>query len=264
MVGAWCFLDAYGPHELAGSPGMRVGPHPHIGLQTVTWLLAGEVVHRDSLGSDQLIRPGQLNLMTAGRGVAHAEQTPASYRGEIHLVQLWVAQPDATRFAAPAFEHHGELPHLELDNATATVLIGDFGGATSPARRDTDHFGADLALRAGSTTLPLRPDCEHALLVLEGDIAIGAKRIGPDELAYIGTGRDALEIVTSAPARMLLLGGMPFEARPFMWWNFVARSRDEVDDAVRDWNGGDDRFGRVDSPLARIDSPAPPWTSNRS
>jgi redox-sensitive bicupin YhaK (pirin superfamily) len=132
-VGPWCFLD-HAPEALvdARRAGMRVGPHPHIGLQTVTWLLDGEVVHRDSIGSEQSIRPGQLNLMSAGRGVVHAEETPASYRGRLHGVQLWVAQPERTRHGPPAFEHHGELPRVELDNAIATVIVGAFAGTPSP------------------------------------------------------------------------------------------------------------------------------------
>src|SRR4051812_47074045 len=145
-VGAWCFVDQMGPGKVTAARGLDIGPHPHIGLQTVTWLLLGEVLHRDSLGSEQLIRPGQLNLMTAGSGVSHAEETAGVYEGEIHGLQLWVAQPEATRNGPPAFEHHAELPQTEIDRAVATVLAGDLDGASSPARRDTDHVGIDLAL----------------------------------------------------------------------------------------------------------------------
>ncbi len=139
-VGAWCFADHVGPVLTQGVGALGIGPHPHMGLQTVTWLVSGELLHLDSLGSEQLIRPGQLNLMTAGHGVAHAEEDPGRAT-ELHAVQLWVAQPESTRDGAPAFEHHGELPRFGLDGGDATVLIGEFGGLTSPARRDTDHMG---------------------------------------------------------------------------------------------------------------------------
>ncbi len=147
-VGAWCFVDHAGPARVSETVTYDVAPHPHMGLQTVTWLLAGEVVHRDSLGSEQVIRPGQLNLMTAGHGVAHSEEHTGAYRGDLHGVQLWVAQPSSTRHGAPAFEHHPELPKLALGpETTATVLVGELAGTASPARRDTDHLGTDLDLR---------------------------------------------------------------------------------------------------------------------
>lgn len=163
-VGAWCFVDHMGPAAIDDTHGLDVAPHPHIGLQTVTWLLEGEAVHRDSLGTEQVITPGQLNLMTAGRGVSHCEEGTGCYNGELQGLQLWVVQPSATRDGAPAFEHHGDLPRVEFDNGIATVLVGGLDGATSPARRDTDHVGVDLALRTGTTTVPIRPDYEHAFL----------------------------------------------------------------------------------------------------
>src|SRR3954454_13403836 len=145
-VGAWCFADQIGPGSVTDTDGLDIGPHPHIGLQTVTWLLRGEILHRDSVGSEQLIRPGQLNLMTAGHGVSHSEETAGVYAGDLHGVQLWVAQPSTTRDARPAFEHHAELPRTEIGSAVATVLIGDFGDVRSPARRDTELVGVDLLL----------------------------------------------------------------------------------------------------------------------
>ena len=262
-VGAWCFLD-HAPERLVdGGPGMQVGPHPHIGLQTVTWLLDGEVIHRDSLGSEQSIRPGQLNLMSAGRGVAHAEQTPRRYRGALHGVQLWIAQPDRTRNEPPAFEHHAELPQVELGAGVGTVLVGSVSGAQSPARRDTELVGMDLALRPGRTTVPVRADLEHAVVVLDGAVAIDEHVIGADQLAYLGRGRDEIVVVATAPARALLVGGEPFEARPLMWWNFVARDREEIDTAYAAWQSRSERFGHVDSDLARIEAPRPPWIGER-
>jgi quercetin 2,3-dioxygenase len=259
-VGAWCFLDhAPALGDSAVAAGAQIGPHPHVGLQTVTWVLSGEVVHTDSLGSEQPIRPGELNLMTAGAGVAHAEQSPGGRPpGDLHLVQLWVAQPDATRNGAPAFEHHDAVPEVELPGCRGRVLVGGFGDTTSPARVDTDHFGADLVVD-GRATVPLRRAHEHALVVLSGRVLVDGAAIAPDVLAYLGEGRDELVIEADGSARMLLLGGAPFEARPLMWWNFVARTHDEIDAAYRDWQRGAPRFGAVQSELATVPAPTPPW-----
>jgi redox-sensitive bicupin YhaK (pirin superfamily) len=259
-VGPWCFLD-HAPETLVGDHrrGMQVGPHPHIGLQTVTWLLAGEVVHRDSIGSEQAIRPGQLNLMSAGRGVVHAEETPRTYHGVLHGVQLWVAQPERTRHGPPAFEHHGELPQVELGTATATVFVGDVAGAVSPARRDSESVGVDLAMRPGRTVVPVSATHEHALVVLDGTVAIDEHVVAADQLAYLGSGRSELAFTVTSASTALLIGGEPFETRPLMWWNFVARSREEVDTAYADWQSGGDRFGAVASALAAIPAPSPLW-----
>jgi len=153
-VGAWCFVDHFGPADVAEAS-MLVGPHPHLGLHTVTWVLDGEVVHHDSLGSEQLIKPGQLNLMTAGRGVAHAEETPPGATGALHGLQLWVAQPDATRSGPAAFEHHSALPEAEVGPVVATVLVGELAGVRSPARADSPLVGADL-LASEWKYLPVR------------------------------------------------------------------------------------------------------------
>jgi quercetin 2,3-dioxygenase len=260
-VGAWCFLDHAPEVVVDGGRGMQVGPHPHIGLHTVTWLLAGEVLHRDSLGSEQLIKPGQLNLMSAGRGVVHAEETPRTYHGALHGVQLWVAQPDRTRHGPPAFEHHLELPQVELATATATVIVGSLTGAESPARRDTELVGIDLALRPGRAVVPVESTREHAVVVLDGTVGIDEHVVGADQLAYLGTNRDEIAITTAAPARALLVGGEPFEARPLMWWNFVARDREEIDAAYADWQSGGERFGPVASSLELIPAPPPLWRS---
>lgn len=260
-VGAWCFADHFGP---AGPPAsMQVGPHPHIGLQTVTWLVEGEVLHRDSLGSEQLIRPGQLNLMTAGDGVAHSEeQSPAADR--VHGIQLWVAQPDATRHGEAAFEHHAALPTLEVDGAVVTVLVGALAGERSPARTDTPLVGAELATVGGRVVLPLEHGFEHALVVLEGTVTVGDTAVPPGVLAYLGEGRDELALDAGGAARVVLLGGEPFGEQIVMGWNFVGRSRDEVDRAGRDWNAGHERFGPpVASPLERIPAPPPPGGARR-
>jgi redox-sensitive bicupin YhaK (pirin superfamily) len=258
-VGAWCFADHFGPLDATEGSGIDVGPHPHMGLQTVTWLLEGEVLHRDSLGSEQVIRPGQLNLMTAGHGVAHSEETTGSYRGPLHGIQLWVAQPSTTRDGPPAFEHHAVLPEVELGGGNATVLVGELDGVASPARRDTDHLGVDLRLFGGRTTVPLRPGFEHALIVTDAAVSVDGRTITPGQLADLGAGRGEIVVTTRGPARALLLGGTPFPERLLMWWNFVARTRDEVESGYRDWAAGGSRFGSVASPLSRIEVEHPTW-----
>jgi len=265
-VGAWCFADHMGPAEVTEDHGVDIGPHPHIGLQTVTWLVAGELLHHDSLGSEQQIRPGQLNLMTAGHGIAHAEEPTGRYRGPLHGIQLWVAQPERTRHGPPAFEHHAELPHLELGAGNeATVLLGAVGDTRSPARQDTDGVGAELALRAGtSAEVPLVAAFEHALVVLAGSVTVDGVTVTPGHLAYLGEQRDelALHAAPDEDTRLLLLGGVPFEAPISMWWNFVARTHDEIDAARDAWEADDgERFGPVTSHLARVPAPPTPWRS---
>jgi redox-sensitive bicupin YhaK (pirin superfamily) len=264
-VGAWCFADHIGPVGVTDPADAGIGPHPHIGLQTVTWLLDGELRHIDSVGSDQVIVPGQLNLMSAGNGVAHAEEWRGG-QGRYHGIQLWVAQPEATRHRAPAFEHHATLPRVEFDHATASVLVGTLGNGTSPARRDTDHVGAELRLRAGSTTVPVHPSHEHALIVLEGRVQIEATArvagatVEPGRLAYLEPGCDEVVLRVDDSAVAMLIGGLPFEARVSMWWNFVGRNHDEITVAQRDWNARDtDRFGAISSSLQRIAAPQVPW-----
>ncbi len=257
MIGAWCFIDHMGP-AIVDERGLGVAPHPHIGLQTVTWLLAGEALHRDSLGTEQVIAPGQLNLMTAGHGVSHSEEG-TSYLGQLHGVQLWVAQPDHSRHQAAAFEHHAELSKVELDHAVATVVIGELAGVISPARRDTDHAGIDLDLRPGRTTIPLRPDYEHGLVVLTGACTIDGANVTPGHLAYLGVGRDEITLTTDEPTRALLVGGVPFDEAVLMWWNYVARTRDEITTAHHDWTQQAARFGHVDSQLPRYEIGPPPW-----
>ena len=257
-VGAWCFADHMGPADVDG-PG--IGPHPHTGLHTVTWLLEGEALHRDSLGSEQPIRPGQLNLMTAGNGVAHAEESTGRGSRRLHGVQLWVAQPSGTRAGAAGFEHHAVLPLVEAAGGVATVLMGSLGGAESPARRDTPLVAADLALHGGAASWPLEAAYEHALLVLSGAVGVDGVVVEPGSLAYLGAGRDEVGLDALGPARVLLLGGEPFGEDLVMWWNFVARSRAEVTEAWRSWQAADDRFGRVTSSLPRTPVGPPPWAA---
>lgn len=258
-VGAWCFVDHMGPMSLTPDRSIDVAPHPHMGLQTVTWLFAGEFLHRDSLGSEQLIRAGQLNLMTSGHGVAHSEENPGLRSGEMHGMQLWVAQPSTTRDGGAEFEHFDTMPTIETSNLSATVLVGSFAETSSPARRDSALVGVELNLHGGPVTVALEPNCEYALIVANGSVLVDGTVVQPGALAYLGAGRDECRFDSNAPSRAMLIGGVPFDERLFMWWNFVARSQDEISDAWRAWAAGDDRFGRVASPFARIEVSPPPW-----
>jgi redox-sensitive bicupin YhaK (pirin superfamily) len=235
MVGAWCFVDRYGPLDVAGQVGMRVPPHPHTGLQTVSWLLAGDVLHRDSIGSEQLIRPGQLNLMTAGRGIAHSEESPAGHGPVLDGVQLWVALPAAERDTVPGFGHHADLPVLTYPGGEAIVIMGELDRTASDARTFTPIVGAQLRLD-GDLTIPLRPDFEYAVLVLDGSATIDGRELTDGPLLYLGTGRDQLMLTGRATA--LLLGGEPFDERIVMWWNFVGGDHDDIAAARAGWADG--------------------------
>lgn len=262
-IGAWCFVDHFGPSEPEAADGLSVGPHPHCGLSTVTWLIRGSAVHTDSLGSEQPIRPGQLNLMTAGHGISHAEQTPTGERGDLHGVQFWVAQPEATRHGPAAFEHHAELPTVGVGDWRATVLLGSFGGERSPARADTPLVGVEFVAateRAATGTVELDPAFEHGIVVIEGQLELEGTSVGVGQLAYVPVGTAGVTLRADGAARWLVLGGEPFEAPVQMWWNFVGRTRDEMTTAVADWNEGSDRFGSTHSELARIAAPPTPWS----
>lgn len=262
LVGAWCFVDHYGPDDIAIGPGMQVPPHPHMGLQTVSWLLDGEVHHRDSLGSDQLIRPADLGLMTSGQAIAHAEQSPADHPARLHGVQLWVALPDADRGVTPAWAHHDALPVITDSGMATTVIMGSLAGAVSPGHVYSPLVGADIALEPGAEALlPLEPDFEHAVLAMSGALEVDGVHVAPGAMLYLGCGRRDLRLRSGPGARALLLGGEPFDEQIVMWWNFVARSSEEIADARAAWADGD-RFGVVTGydgdPL-----PAPPLPPGR-
>ncbi|MEU6849441.1 pirin family protein [Actinacidiphila alni] len=246
MVGAWCFVDHYGPDDIAQEPGMQVPPHPHIGLQTVSWLHDGEVLHRDSLGSLQTVRPRELGLMTSGRAIAHSEESPRDHARLLHGAQLWVALPDASRHIAPAFEHHPVLPEITGGGGLhATVILGDLDGAASPGTTHTPLVGADLTLAPGTDTrLPLRPDFEYAVLTMSGESHVDGVPLAPGSLLYLGCGRRDLPLRADTSASLMLLGGEPFEEQIVMWWNFVARTGDEIAEARTAWQSGT-RFGEV-------------------
>jgi quercetin 2,3-dioxygenase len=245
MVGPWCFLDHYGPLTFDAGKPMDIGPHPHIGLQTVTWLIEGEALHKDSLGTERLIRPGQLNLMTAGSGISHAEETPGRHSGRIHGLQFWVALPETRRHGAPAFDHYAELPVVVLGACRAVVLMGALDGVQSPARSYSPMIGADVVtIGDGAVRVPLDPRFEHAIMSVEGRVAIDDRGLEPSTLYYLGTGRHEVILAVTAESRLALLGGEPFGERILMWWNFVARTQEEIAQARRDWEQGD-RFGSV-------------------
>ena len=264
-VGAWCFVDHYGPMSVDGVTGMRVPPHPHIGLQTVTWLISGNVLHRDSLGSEQMIRPGQLNLMTAGRGIAHSEESPAEHDPSLHGVQLWVALPDASRHTEPAFAHHAELPAAGIGGFEVTVFAGSLGGARSPARMFSEIVGAELAAhRDASASIPLAASHEHVIFVATGSARVDrtpdATVLRPGQLLYLDAGLEQVGVSAAAGTRLFLLGGVPLGEPLVMWWNLVARTPGEIEAAVADWRQGP--FGTVagyhGEPL-----PAPPLVAIR-
>jgi redox-sensitive bicupin YhaK (pirin superfamily) len=258
MVGAWCFLDRFGPTDVTPQRTMTVGPHPHIGLHTVTWLLSGQVLHSDSLGNQQPIRPGQLNLMTSGHGIAHAEDARDAPPGLMDGVQLWVAQPEATRHDPPSFAHHAGLPVLDLPGAKATVLVGEFAGSRSPARTDSPLVGVDIA-GSGRLDLPLEHSFEHALAVLHGGARIADSLALPNQLMYFGVGRDGVQLDLMENSRVLLLGGHPFTEEILMWWNFVARDHSELEQAYAEWEASSERFPTVTSTLGCIGAPRPYW-----
>ena len=257
MVGAWCFLDHAGPLDYAPGEGLAVGPHPHIGLQTFTWMIEGEIEHLDSLGYRQMLRPGQVNLMTAGRGISHAEVSPTDRAGRVHTAQLWIALPDQARHIEPSFEHHPQLPQVQCDGFTCTVLVGEALGEVAPPRVYSPMVGIDTRCEAAArTSLPLEPSFEHALMCLEGAVDVAGQRIVPGQLLYLGMQREALDIASDAPMRLLLIGGEPFGEEVLLWWNFVARTQEELQEATREWNSGD-AFGEVaGTDLPRLRAPA--------
>ncbi|MEO6887250.1 MAG: pirin family protein [Jatrophihabitantaceae bacterium] len=261
LVGAWCFVDHYGPNNISNAPGIQVPPHPHIGLQTVSWLLDGEVHHRDSIGSDQLIRPGELGLMTAGRGIAHAEHSPLPHAAMLHAVQLWVALPDGSREVAPTWQHESALPTLVDGGLSATVIMGSLDSAHSPGQTYSPLVGADLTLLPGGDgTVALETDFEYAVLAMSGSVEIENANVEVGSMLYLGCGRRELRLKSDAGARVLLLGGEPFDEQIVMWWNFVARTDEQIRDVREQWMTGT-QFGAVADAGERM--PAPPLPPGR-
>jgi quercetin 2,3-dioxygenase len=252
MIGAWCFVDHYGPDQIGGRAGMRVPPHPHTGLQTVSWLLDGEVEHRDSLGSEAVVLPGELNLMTAGSGIAHSEVSPVGHSPVLHGLQLWVALPQAALQAPREFTQYRDLPVIARPGLRATVVMGELEGVGSPATAYTPLVGAEIVVD-GEITLQLRPDFEYGVLAVDAGLAVGGAMLDTSEIAYVGAGLGSLTLAGSdGPRRAFLLGGAPFEEDIVMWWNFIGRTHEDIVAARQAWNdeiGGTGpaatRFGAV-------------------
>jgi hypothetical protein len=235
LIGAWCFLDHYGPDPVAETGGMSVAPHPHTGLQTVSWLFTGEIEHRDSAGHHAMVRPGEVNLMTAGRGISHSEvSTPGTE--VLHGAQLWVALPASDRQTAPGFAHHVPTP-VTGPGWTARVFLGSLLGDTSPVPTYTPLLGAELLLEPRAVVvLDVAPGFEHGVLVDTGSVEVSGRGVGRDELAYVPPGTDRLELrAGDGPVRLLLLGGEPFGEAIVMWWNFVGRTHEEIVAFRREW-----------------------------
>ena len=258
LIGAWCFCDHYGPDDVR----MDVAPHPHTGLQTVSWLFTGEIEHRDSLGVHAYVRPGELNLMTSGRGIAHSEVSTAA-SSVLHGVQLWLALPDADRDTGRDFQHYAP-PAVRLDEGAAVrVFLGSLAGSTSPVHTFTPLLGAEIVMEAGATIeLDVVEGFEHGVLLDTGDVTIQETALTPGQLAYVGIGRTCLTLSTREGARIVVLGGEPFGEEIVMWWNFVGRTHDEIVTYRDEWQAETDRFGRVDGYNgARL--PAPPLPGGR-
>lgn len=243
-VGAWCFLDHAGPVKFLAGQGLHVGAHPHIGLQTFTWLIEGEVIHRDSLGYEQVIRPGQVNLMTAGRGVAHTEDSLHD-GAALHAAQLWIALPEAERWREPAFQNYSELPVAEIGCFRVTVLAGHALNLTAPTQIYSPLVGLDFTCTsAAKTDIPLDAGFEYGALTLRGEATINGERLAPGELLYFPPGGTEMVIEAGAAAQVLLLGGKPFDEPVLLWWNFVARTQQELQTALDDWNASPNQGGR--------------------
>lgn len=262
LIGAWCFADHYGPQDVRSGPGMDVPPHPHTGLQTVSWLFAGEVEHRDSAGVHAMVRPGELNLMTAGAGICHSEVS-TSATTVLHGVQLWVALPDSDRDTDRDFAHFVPTPRT-VGGATLRVFLGELKGQRSPVHTFTPLLGAQLDLDPGArVTLDVDPAFEHGVLLDQGGVTVGDAALDVADLAFQAAGCTELTLANRGerPARVVVLGGPPFPEELVMWWNFVGRSHDEIATYRAQWQEHHDRFGAVhgyQGATPRLPAPALP------
>jgi redox-sensitive bicupin YhaK (pirin superfamily) len=247
MVGPFVFFDHFGPVVFRSGKGVDVRPHPHIGLATVTYLFEGEIMHRDSLGTAAPIRPGEVNWMTAGRGIVHSERTAPERRengDSLHGLQMWVALPAAQEEMAPAFAHYGieDFPVVRDDGKTVRVVVGSLYGARSPVKATSETIFADVALTAGST-LPLDADHEErAIYVIDGEIDIAGDRFGVDRLLVFRPG-DRITIRALGDAHLVIVGGATMDGPRHVWWNFVSSRKERIEEAKAEWAAG--HFGKV-------------------
>ena len=271
LIGPWCFLDHYGPDDVAETGGMLVPPHPHTGLQTVSWLFTGAVAHRDSLGTEMVVRPGELNLMTSGHGISHSEVSTGGTT-MLHGVQLWLALPSDAAGNRPAFQHYVP-PRVGGAGWQGRVFMGTAFGNESPVPTYSPTVGAEAVMEAGTTIRPeLREGYECGILVDFGLVTVNGQEVKPHELAFVGS-VDGLEITAHEGSRVLLVGGAPFGEEIVMWWNFVGRTHEDIEQARADWqaqvatNGPDGlagagvqdgRFGVVPGDLGPIPAPELP------
>ncbi|MEQ1308878.1 pirin family protein [Acinetobacter bereziniae] len=259
MIGAWCFLDHAGPVTFPQGDGLDVGPHPHIGLQTFTWMIEGTMMHTDSIGSKQLIRPKQVNLMTAGYGISHTEVAPDT-ETRMHAAQLWIALPDDKINMAPQFDHYPILPVVEKDNIEFTVLVGEFMDTVSPVQVHTELLGIDFfAKEQTKTRIPLNPKFEYGFMALEGDAIVNGHDLNSDNMVVLEPGISQIEVELPKGSRLLLIGGEPFESPILLWWNLVGRTQEELKTATEQWINQDARFGTIpDYDGPRLEAPAFP------
>jgi redox-sensitive bicupin YhaK (pirin superfamily) len=261
MIGPFIFFDQMGPSEFLLGSGMDVRPHPHIGLSTVTYLFNGEIMHRDSLGTELPIRPGELNWMTAGRGIVHSERTPPSLRtagSSLFGIQSWVALSAKDEETMPGFVHYdaAAMPVLDGDGKTVRIIAGSILGESSPVQTSSPMFYADAVLAAGAS-LPLDPDYdERGIYTVSGEIDIAGDVFGPGQLLVFRPG-DRITIKARTDARFMLLGGEPMDGPRFIWWNFVSSRKDRIEQAKADWKAA--RFDTVPGDEAEfIPLPEPP------
>lgn len=240
MVGPFIFVDMFGPAELPAGRSMDITPHPHIGISTVTWLFEGAIHHRDSIGTDAIIRPGQVNLMTAGRGITHSERSPEDLRGKVQPIwgmQTWLALPDGLEEMDPAFEQQQVLPVVEERGARATVIMGKLWGEQAPTTCHCPTIYADIELSAGGE-IPIDPDAtERAVMLVSGGANLNGEPLQLYGLHLLAAG-DQLRLTSDHGARVMLPGGEPLYTPRFIWWNFVASSQERIRQATRDWQEG--------------------------
>ena len=245
MVGPFIFVDQFGPAQLDIGAGMDVRPHPHINLATVTWLFEGAIDHRDSLGSFATIRPGQVNLMTAGSGIVHSERSPAEEREKgprLYGMQTWLALPDGREEIDPAFESRNDLPQLEGDGIRARVIMGSLWGREAPTSCHSETIYAEIVLDAGAS-LPIDARAEErAVMLVGGDAMIDGSMLPLYQLAVLKPG-EPMTLRTTEGCRVMLLGGEAFSSKRHVFWNFVSSSRDRIEQAKEDWKAG--KFSKV-------------------